>query len=262
MTPPRKFFRQRSAEARLADLLLVSRRDARKLLAPPTAHFGDTPGWSEDALQQGPDAPEVLLTLDGAADLVGLKKNTLVAYRASDRFILPAAVLLPRKTYGYPPAAVLSWKRDHGDVARGRPLGSRTSAITPGPRTVRYLSASLAATELEIARSSVAALIQAGEFPAHDAMIGSRRVWLPATIAEFRVFGRVESPTEHPTQFLTTPDIAPRLNMSDVAIRTAVNQGRFPAPDALAGRAAGWAEATVESISREWRRPSPREQQR
>ena len=60
-----------------------------------------------------------------------------------------------------------------------------------------------------------------------------------------------ESKTRAPRRFLRLPEVMARTGLSRSTIYVRLEQGRFPRPVSLGGRAVGWIEAEVDEWMRE-----------
>ena len=61
----------------------------------------------------------------------------------------------------------------------------------------------------------------------------------------------IEQETRAPVRFLRLPEVIARTGLSRSTIYVRLEQGRFPRPVSLGGRAVGWIEAEVEEWIRE-----------
>ena len=61
----------------------------------------------------------------------------------------------------------------------------------------------------------------------------------------------IESKTQVPGRFLRLPEVMARTGLSRSTIYVRLEQGRFPRPVSLGGRAVGWVEAEVDEWMRE-----------
>ena len=61
----------------------------------------------------------------------------------------------------------------------------------------------------------------------------------------------IESPARGQVRFLRLPEVLARTGLSRSTIYVRLDQGRFPRPVSLGGRAVGWIEAEVDEWIRE-----------
>ena len=61
----------------------------------------------------------------------------------------------------------------------------------------------------------------------------------------------IEKKTRAPGRFLRLPEVMARTGLSRSTIYVRLEQGRFPKPVSLGGRAVGWIEAEVDEWMRE-----------
>ena len=61
----------------------------------------------------------------------------------------------------------------------------------------------------------------------------------------------IESKTQVPGRFLRLPEVLARTGLSRSTIYVRLDEGRFPRPVSLGGRAVGWIEAEVDEWIRQ-----------
>ena len=61
----------------------------------------------------------------------------------------------------------------------------------------------------------------------------------------------IEKKTRAPRRFLRLPEVMARTGLSRSTIYVRLDEGRFPRPVSLGGRAVGWIEAEVDEWMRE-----------